>query len=166
VAANCSAHTNRQLERRCSMQTYRRPVSRTRHVLRGCKLLLSPRLAENRRLSWPEHSQLARGYLHGPGALNARPLSCKSDSVSVNDCTSLTQQSRQSVCRPSVYDAVALLGKISAPIGLAHELGQFDFGKNQRGSNLILLIKWKGYENLAFFDQCLALFRKRYKIRS
>jgi len=30
---------------------------------------------------------------------------------------------------------------------------------------VIVPVKWKGYEKLTFFDQCLALFRKRYKIR-
>ena len=28
-----------------------------------------------------------------------------------------------------------------------------------------LQVKYKGYENMAFFDQYIALYRKRYKIR-
>jgi len=30
---------------------------------------------------------------------------------------------------------------------------------------VIVQVKWKGFEKLAFFNQYLAIFRKRYKIR-
>jgi len=38
-------------------------------------------------------------------------------------------------------------------------------GKNLNEFLGIVQVKYKGYEKLAFLDQNLALFRKRYKIR-
>jgi len=37
--------------------------------------------------------------------------------------------------------------------------------KNSRGSRRSCKLNTRGYEKLAFFDQYLALFRKRYKVR-